>query len=214
MNGGLRRAEDVLQGRATSKSWLVVALCGLFYGAVMGAFGGRALQAGYSAVKVPLLLLATLGLSLPSYFVLNTLLGVRSDFAAAVRAIVSSQAALTIVLAAEAPLTAFWYASSSGYSVAILFNAAMFAVASLAAQLVLARAYRPLIARDARHRVLLRAWIVIYAFVGIQMGWVLRPFVGSPLAPVRFFRADGGENAYVVVARLIWGAIRGGWYGN
>ena len=58
----------------------------------MGAFGGRAWQAAYSAVKVPLLLLATLGLSLPSFFVLNTLLGVRADFAAALRAIVASQA--------------------------------------------------------------------------------------------------------------------------
>ena len=28
---------------------------------------------------------------------------------------------------------------------------------------------------------MLRTWLVIYVFVGIQMGWVLRPFVGSPV---------------------------------
>ncbi len=200
----LRRADDVLRGRPSTRSWPLILLCGLAYGGVMGSFGGRALQAAYSAVKVPLLLLATLLLSLPSYFVLNTLLGVRSDFAEALRAIVASQAAVTIILLALAPLTALWYASSADYRAAILFNAAMFAVASLAAQIVLGRAYRPLIVRDPRHRWLLRAWAVIYAFVGIQMGWTLRPFIGSPSQPVRFFRGGAWENAYVFVARMIW----------
>jgi hypothetical protein len=200
----LRRADDVLRGRSASYPWSFLVLCGLFYGGVMGAYGGRGGQVVYSAIKVPLLLLATLGLSLPSYFVANTLMGLRADFAAALRAIVASQAALTIVLAALAPLTVLWYASSTHYYAAILFNAAMFAVASLSGQFVLGRSYRPLIAGDSRHRWLLRTWIVIYAFVGIQMGWILRPFIGSPNAPVRFFRGGEWENAYVIVARMIW----------
>jgi hypothetical protein len=200
----LRRVDEVLRGRAASYPWLLVVLCGLLYGAVMGAFGGRPWQAVYSALKVPLLLLLTVGLSLPSYFVANTLLGLRGDFAAALRAIVGSQAALTIVLASLAPLTVFWYASSVHYHAAILFNAAMFAIASLASQVVLARGYRPLIAQHHQHRWLLRAWIVIYAFVGIQMGWTFRPFIGSPEQPVQFFRGGELENAYVIVGRMIW----------
>jgi len=200
----LRRADDVLRSRPASYPWSFLVLCGLFYGALMGAFGGRGLQVAYSALKVPLLLLATLALSLPSYFVANTLLGLRADFPGALRAIVASQAALTIILAALAPLTVFWYASSAHYQAAILFNAAMFAVASLASQVVLARGYRPLIARSPKHRWLLRTWIVIYAFVGIQMGWTLRPFVGAPYQPVQFFRGGEFENAYVVVARMVW----------
>ena len=199
----LSRADAVLRGRSSSYPWTLVVLCGLVYGSVMGAFGGLIWQVVYSALKVPLLLLATLLLSLPSYLVMNTLLGVRADFAEAVRAIAASQATVTIVLVALAPLTLLWYASSAGYHAAILFNAAMFAVASLAAQIVLTRAYRPLIARSPRHRWLLWTWIVLYAFVGIQMGWTLRPFIGSPNAPVQFFRSGDWENAYVVVARMI-----------
>jgi hypothetical protein len=200
----LRRADDVLRGRSASYPWSFLVSCGLFYGGVMGAYGARGGQVVLSATKVPLLLLATLVLSLPSFFVANTLMGLRSDFAAALRAIVASQAALTIVLAALAPLTVLWYASSADYRPAILFNAVMFAVASLSAQVVLARAYRPLIAGNPRHRWLLRTWIVIYAFVGIQMGWTLRPFIGSPDVPVSFFRGGEFENAYVIVARMIW----------
>jgi hypothetical protein len=207
MRGLLRRADGVLRGRPAAYPWGLIVVCGLIYGGVMGSFGGRGWQAVFSAVKVPLLLLATLALSLPSYFVLNTLLGVRSDFTAALRAIVASQAAVTIVLLALAPLTALWYASSADYHAAILFNALMFAVASLAAQIVLTRAYRPLITRSSMHRWLLRAWLVIYAFVGIQMGWSLRPFIGSPDKPTRFFRIGEWENAYVFVARLIWDMV-------
>jgi hypothetical protein len=204
MTGILRRADDILRGRPSARSWPLLVICGLVYGGVMGSFAGRPGQALYSAVKVPLLLLATLGLSLPSYFVLNTLLGVRAEFASALRGIIASQAGLTVVLVALAPLTTFWYASSADYDAAILFNAAMFAVASFAAQVLLARAYRPLIARNPRQRWLLRTWLLLYAFVGIQMGWILRPFIGSPEQPVQFFRSGDWENAYVHVARLIW----------
>ena len=123
MIGAWRKAEAILRGKPEAGScWLVLG-CGLAYGSVMGSFGGRIEQVAFSAIKVPLLLLATLMLSLPSYFVLNTMLGVRSDFAAAWKVILASQADLAIILLSMAPLTAFWYVSSADYRLAILFNA-------------------------------------------------------------------------------------------
>ncbi len=122
----LRRADAVLRGVHPVGPWTLIVLCGLVYGGVMGAFGGLFWQVVYSAVKVPLLLLATPAAQrLPSYLVVNTLLGVRADFAEALRAIAASQATVTIVLVALAPLTLLWYASSTAYHAAILFNAAM-----------------------------------------------------------------------------------------
>ena len=208
MNRMWGRVDAILRGRPSAGSWGIVLACGLVYGGVMGMFGGRAGQVAISAVKVPLLLLATLLLSMPSYFVFNTLLGVRSDFAAAWKAVVTSQAGLTIILVSLAPITAFWYASSADYRSAIFFNALMFAFASAGAQMMLYRAYRPLIDRDPKHRWLLRIWIVLYAFVGIQMGWNLRPFIGKLDEPVRFFREGAWENAYVVVGRMFWEFVR------
>ena len=188
---------------------------GLFYGAVMGCYAGvtegRALQLLYSGLKVPMLLLVTFAISLPNFWVLNTLLGVGADFAQALRALVATQAGLTIVLASLAPFTAFWYVSFQDYRNAIVFNAAMFAVASVSAQFLLRRYYRPLIERNRTHRQLLRIWLVIYAFIGIQMGWLLRPFIGDPTQPVQFFRSDlwGSVNAYEYVAKLLFRAVRG-----
>jgi len=193
--------------------WL--ALCGFLYGMAMGTFGGvtgqRLLQVFYSAVKVPLLLTVTFALTLPSFFVINTLMGLRSDFGRAVRAVVTTQAVLAIVLAALAPYTLLWYRSSADYPSATLFNGLIFATASLAAQVVLRQHYRPLIAANPRHRVMLWSWLVVYAFVAIQMAWLLRPFIGDPTQPVEFFRDEAFDNAYVVVAKLIWNAVAGYW---
>jgi hypothetical protein len=56
---------------------------------------------------------------------------------------------------------------------------------------------------------MLRAWLVLYVFVGIQMGWILRPFIGEPARPTQFFREEGWSNAYVVVMEMIWGVLLG-----
>jgi len=199
--------------RKLAQLGLLVAVFGITYGAVMGSFGGvlgeRFRQVVFSAVKVPLLLLGTFALSLPSFFVVNTLFGLRSDFSHSLRALLATQAGLTIILASFAPFTVVWYASCSDYQGAILFNTLMFGCASIVAQWLLRRFYEPLIRRSSRHRVLLRAWLVIYAFVGIQMAWVLRPFIGYPDAPTQFFRQDAWGNAYVSLAHILWTFLGG-----
>jgi hypothetical protein len=218
------RAEDILRGRTWPQQFerplrtliLLLALLilfGCFYGALMGTFAGvmgdRMLQVIYSAAKVPLLLIVTFLIALPSFFVLNTLLGVRSDFPAVFRALLTTQAGLTIILASLAPFTLFWYASVANYQAAILFNTLMFAVASVSAQFLLYRYYRPLIAGNALHRTLFRVWLILYAFVGIQMGWVLRPFVGDPSKPVQFFRQGAWGNAYEELVRIVMRLFHG-----
>lgn len=92
----------------------------------------------------------------------------------------------------------------AGYREAILFNGIIFGVASFASQLMLRRIYRSLMRRNPVHRWLLRLWLLLYAFVGIQMAWILRPFIGYPEMPVQFFRQDTWGNAYVIVGRMIW----------
>ena len=223
MRGLALRVDDLLRGGATPeeapaartlRDWAVILVgAGLGYGMVMGSFGGvfgeRFLQVVYSGIKVPLLLAVTFGVSLPSFFVINTLLGVREDFRRVLGALLASQAAMTVVLLGLAPFTALWYASTADHDLALLFNGALFAVASVTAQWVLRRRYGPLIARQPRHRTLLRVWLGIYVFVGIQMAWVLRPFVGHPQLPVQFFRSDAWGNAYEFIARLLWRAVTG-----
>ncbi|MHC4470828.1 MAG: hypothetical protein ACYS99_07670 [Planctomycetota bacterium] len=74
----------------------------------------------------------------------------------------------------------------------------------MAAHVTLTRHYRALIVKDPRHRFGRLSWVVLYVFVAIQLAWVLRPFVGNPSLPTRFFREEAWDNAYVVVVNKIW----------
>ena len=189
-------------------AWLVVFVIvgGFIYGAVMGSFTGlapgRYQQLLYSGVKVPMLLLATFLICLPNFFVINTIAGLRSDFGDALRAVVATQACVAVVLAGLAPITALCYVSTADYSIAVFVNGVMFAIASFSAQIVMRRYYGPLIRRSPRHGLMLTVWLFLYVFVGIQMAWVLRPFIGDPNVSVAFFRSDAWGNAYVVIAQL------------
>lgn len=206
-----RPLRELLMGASTQANrqrtviiWLTsICLGGGFYGAIMGSFSGlspdRLLQVLYSTIKVPILLIATTLLATPSFFVLNTILGLRNDFASALRAVLGTQAVISIILAGLAPYTALWYFTSGNYYEATSFNAFMFALASFIAQWQLRHRYKPLEKVNPRHRHLRRTWVYLYAFVGIQMGWVLRPFIGDPGREPTFFRPEAWGNAYIKV---------------
>ena len=224
MGSLLRGVDDFLRGRGSFASgakaagrlrWLLgaVLIGGGAYGVVMGTFSGlgpgRYHQLLYSGLKVPLLLMVSFGLCLPTFAVLNTLAGLRDDFGDALRAVVATQSGVAICLLSLAPFTALFYASCADYPAALLFNGLVFGIAWLAGQVVARRYYGVLIRRNPTHRTMLYAWLVLYVFVGMQMAWVLRPFVGNPDSPVTFFRADAWGNAYMTVGRLVWSVLRG-----
>ena len=205
--GRPRLAEQ--SGETWQRLALVVIVAGAVYGAFMGSFrlvsAERLLMVLYAAVKVPILIFGTSLVCLPGFFVLNTVLGLRAEFGRALRAVLAGQAALTVALASLGPITRFVYVNGVEHRWALLINAAMFTVATGIAQLVMLRRYRELVEINPLHRITLWVWVALYAFVGIQMGWMLRPFVGSPDVPVSFLRDEPLSNAYIVVLRLITG---------
>lgn len=180
---------------------------GALYGAIMGSYRGLAddgwKQILLSATKVPVLFLVTFLLCLPSYFVLNVLAGLRDDFPRVLRALLSFQSLAAVVLAAFGPIIWLMNVSTPNYGFIVVWNGIMFAVASLLGQWRMRQLYRRLIADNPRHRVLWRAWMVLYWFVAIQMAWVLRPFVGDPTKPFQLLRPEAWGNAYVEVITLL-----------
>jgi hypothetical protein len=201
---GTSDAEPLSTKASLLRFVLCITVFGMLYGAAMGTFGGlRPAQMLFSAIKVPLLLLVSGALSVPSLFVLYSLWGLRDDFAPVLRGLVASQVAQAAVLLSLAPFTLLWYASSSSYPAAVACNGAMFAIATVATQGIIRRHCRALIKRDPRHRQMLVLWFVLYAFIGIQMGWMLRPFIGDPTRPTTFLRPDSLTNAYEGIIRLL-----------
>lgn len=211
--GLLSDADTALRRSLTARPWwagprLVLTLTPLV-GLATGSFSvdspGRALLMVYAALKMPLLILGTTALCLPGFFVLHAALGVREDFSIALRSVLGGQAVLAAALAALAPLIPVWYTMIHGKRAALMGVSLLFAVSSLASVVSVARVYRRELPRRRAHRVLPACWFLLYAFVGVQMGWMLRPFVGSPEAPPRFLRDEPFTNGYVVVFELLFG---------
>jgi hypothetical protein len=179
------------------------------FGLLLGGASGEPWLAVFAMLKLPLLLLFTTALCVPSFFVVHSVLGLRDDFGAAMAGLWSAQATLGITLAALAPFVAFATLSIGNEFTLTLADALLLGVGTIAAQQMLARHYKPLIARDARHRITLRGWLVLYAFTGVQLAWVLRPFRGTAGLPVQFLRPEAFEqNAYVVLFEHVARAFR------
>jgi hypothetical protein len=168
------------------------------YGAAMGWWRAPE-QALFVAVKFPLILLLTaLGNALINGM-LAPLLGLNIPFRQSFAAVLMSFAITAAILGAFAPLIAFmtWNAPAMSpeavrgpaYSLIKLIHVVVIAFAGVVGN---ARLLQLLVqmggSRSVARRVLF-AWLGGNLFLGSQLCWILRPFIGSPELPVEFFRA-------------------------
>ena len=185
----------------------------MLYGAAMGSYGiinnsydsflDALLHLLFASSKIPLLIGLTFLIALPSFYVFYMLAGLAEDFRKILRMLIESNAIFALALGSLAPITLLFYLSTPDYLSAVLFNGAMFGAAAAMRQTVLRIRFRPLVMYQPRHRFLLRIWFLLYAFVGTQTGWVLRPWIGVPGGGVGYFREDTWSNAYVEVGKII-----------
>lgn len=186
-------------------------VCLLVYGAVLGSTHS-ALQALSSAVKVPILFLATLVVCSPTLYFFEVLFGSNQTIGKSFALVLTAIAVTAVLLLAFAPVSLFFLLSSSNYQFFKLLNVVIFAVAAIRGVSFLSYGTRIVAAStegaEVRRRVV-GLWVILYAVVGSQMAWTLRPFVGAPSLPFELFR-DLGGNFYSNVIGSI-GEILGLW---
>ncbi len=166
------------------------------YGAVMGSTHSL-WQALSSAVKLPLLFLATLVICAPTLYFFNLVFGSNQSLSQNVALMLTAITVTAVVLLSFAPIVLFFLLTSSQYQFFKLLNVGVFAVAGIVGVLFLAQGMRAVSAgpqEGARARQnVVRLWILVYAFVGSQAAWTLRPFVGAPSMRFELFRQLGGN---------------------
>jgi hypothetical protein len=181
-------------------TWLAVTVLGSSaFGAAMGWWRAPE-QALFTAVKLPLVLLFTaLGNALLNAM-LAPLLGVNIGLRQSLLAVLMSFTIAGAILGGVAPLLAFviWNApplarsASAGttHAFILLTIVAAIAFAGVAANLRLLRLLERLGGGASVARRVLFAWLLVNLFLGSQLAWILRPFVGSPGLPVQFLRDE------------------------
>jgi hypothetical protein len=182
------------------------------YGAAMGYW--RAPRAAlYVAIKFPLIiLLTTLGNALLNAM-LAPLLGLNISLRQSLLAVLISFTVVAAILGGFSPLIAFmvWNAppmtadpaqSVGTYTIIQLTHVAVIAFAGIAGNLRLAQLLRELSGQAATARRVLVAWLAGNLFLGSQLTWILRPFIGAPDLPVEFLRPTAFQgNFYETVFR-------------
>jgi hypothetical protein len=168
------------------------------YGAAMGWWRSPE-QAMFVAIKFPLIiLLTTLGNALLNAM-LAPLLGLNLTFRQSLRTILMSFTISAAILGAFSPLVAFmvWNAPplttdtthSTVYGFIKLTHVLVIAFAGIVGN---ARMFQLLVSlAGGNRRVAWRvqfAWLAVNLFLGSQLSWILRPFIGAPFLPVQFLR--------------------------
>jgi len=179
------------------------------YGAVMGS-SHSLWQALSSAVKLPLLFLATLIICAPTLYFFNLIFGSNQSLSQNVALILTAITVTAVLMLSFAPIVLFFLLTTNHYQFFKLLNVALFTVAGVIGVLFLSQGMRIVSyagkeGASARRNVV-RFWIIVYAFVGSQMAWTLRPFVGAPGLPFEIFRQLGGNfyaNIFASVGEIL-----------
>jgi len=208
----LRRDSDLWQ--LSRVLFLVSVIMAGLYGAVMGAtnllqgtdmeLNSKLLLIVVTAIKVPVLFLLTLAIVLPPVYVSNAFVGARLSFRQMLALLLASVAIMVTILASMATVAFFFALTSRSYHFIKLLHVLIFAYAGLTGLSYLVKSLHAISPPIERRKPglppirstpqwLFVGWLLLYMFVGTQLAWVLRPFVGSPTEKFQLFRPREGN---------------------
>ena len=188
---------------------VAIVVLSAIYGAIMGLYPGN-LQILYNAIKIPMLLLITLYITAPSFYVLTSLLGGKRSLSQVIVLLLSSVTVMSTILLALVPVNLFFILTTpnttfSTEAFIILLNVLIFTLAGIFALVYLLRGFMALYPGG--------EWILsflvggfIFIFVGTQLAWVLRPYFHYR----GYFISPPEKNFYAAMIELIFRLLKGG----
>ena len=177
------------------------------YGAIIGASSGG-LQIISSAIKLPALYLITLAICLPTLYFFDILFGSILNFRQYVAMSLTAVGVISVLLFSFAPVSLFFLISIQDYTFFVLLNVVIMGLTGVIGVKLFYQGMYTLAGSEAeglklRNR-LLRGWLLLYALVGSQLGWTLRPFFGAPDQPFQLFRPEIEGNFYGQIVRMFF----------
>jgi hypothetical protein len=179
----------------------IVATCAV-YGAVM-AFWRSPMLAFFSAAKLPFVFIGSTAIVAVFNWMIATVLGSGLSFRKTVALTFASMVVACWILLAFAPvalvlsLTGVPKAGEVSanevdfaYRIMLLTQVIVLAIAGVAGNTSLYNGLRAVVRPNCPAAALFLVWNALFAIVGCQMSWILRPFVGNPFWDVVFLREN------------------------
>lgn len=195
-------------------SYIAIILIGSgLYGFTLGIWRAP-LQSLYTAIKFPLLVYLTCAGNSILNGMLAQILGSGLSFKQTSLAILMSFAIAAIILGGFSPITLFiWYnappldspQATAGHSVMLLTHVFAIAFAGIVANRRLLDLLRKISGRERTARAVLLSWLAGNLFLGAQLAWNLRPFIGHPSLAVQVLRDDPLRGNFY---EAVWHAFR------
>ena len=187
----------------------LTAIFAALYGVVMGSYNGP-MQAVSSGIKLPILFLLSILICFPAFFMLQQVLGSKLGLGQMLSIMLAGFAMIALLMASFAPIVVFFLITGNNYAFLKLLHVGIFGLSSLFGMKMVLDALRYACEEKKVYPkigvTVFRFWILILAFVGMQLAWNLRPFIGDRGMEFQLFRHRGG-NFYLHMAQTIGGLV-------
>jgi len=192
-------------GRRIFNQYLLLSLFAFLYGIIMGSYHSF-LQAIVAGLKLSVLFSLVLLICFPAFFIIQYILGSRLKIYQMISIILSGFVLTTAIMVSFTPVVLIFLLTGSNYYFLQLLHILVFILSGLFGMKVVVDALKYSCEKKNVYPqigvVIFRFWVVILAFIGIQLAWNFRPFLGDRDQPFELFRKYEG-NFY---AALIYSA--------
>lgn len=194
-----------------SKQVLLILLFSFLYGLIMGSFNGFT-QSLVTSIKMPVLIFLSLFICFPAFYVIQFMLGSKMSLIHMTNMILSGFVVFTTIALSFSPIVLFFMITSNNYAFLKLLHVAVFIFSGIFGMRTIINGLRYSCEKTNLYPKMginvFKFWIVIFAFVSMQLAWNLRPFVGSKNLPFELFREKEG-NFYLAVIQSVRDFITG-----
>jgi len=158
------------------------------------------IQAISSGTKLTSLLFLTLIICFPSFYIVQLVLGSKVKIKQLGVMMLSGFLMTTTIMLAFAPIVLLFQLSGDNYNFLKFLHVGIFVFSGFFGMRAVLDALKNSFAEQGVYPQIglsiFRVWVVIFAFVGIQLAWNLRPFVGYKDIPFELFRQNTQGNFY------------------
>lgn len=217
----MERVNDSFARRLAVRIGAVVVTTAV-YGAVLAAWRSP-LMAAYVAVKLPAVFVVSTLIVSVFCWMAGLLTGANLTYGEVLESVFSAMTISGVILLALSPVVFFFIVSGAPnegteealrfvHACMMLAHILVFATAGVVGNVMLYKALKARVPAHCNLILTLFLWLCVFAVVGCQLGWMMRPLVGSPNIAVEFLRADAFDSNFLesLFTQIIPNIIRKG----
>jgi len=180
---------------------IIICLFTFLYGVVMGSYHSF-LQSLVAGLKVSFLFLSAILICFPSFFVIQQVLGSKMTLKQMIIIVLSGFVLTSAIALSFSPIIILFQITGGNYHFLQLLHVAIFIFSGIFGMRLMIEALKfACEKKDIYPHIgvtVFRIWIIILAFVGIQLAWNLRPFLCNKNEDFKLFRKYEG-NFYTAI---------------